>query len=466
MLDVFYMTFNAEKEYISVPKFGSHFYKAFNQNSNVLPELVVFALQEMAPLSTAFIGSYFLNPYFTRFEAALNLAAAKFAATHGLEAATDRTYTLVRTANVGMTGIMLFTRDTEAVVTVQSAEVGFGAGDMANKGAVGLRAVYNKEGKQTEMTFVSTHLAAMEWNLERRNHNWQSIVSGLVFSNPKTVLRSNPEVQAEGEEQEPLLSSTDAEQALRDISIYKPGSHLFVAGDLNYRISKTSPPTDTIQVFPVLSPPDAENYYPRFLSRDQLAAEKAAGRTLHGLTEAPIKFPPTYKYVMFPESSQTELAQIGVEEDDHDEIPAVFAKHRWPSWCDRVLYLDIPPWVPGRGTKQMYVTAYNCLPLVRTSDHRAVFLRIQVPVLTNAELQPPPDAGVVLGPGGLIDPRLKLPFPVDVESWDHRMTVKRWEVLLGWSMMVSKSKQGIMVFTTMLLVGLGAWWYRRYFSST
>ena len=70
---------------------------------------------------------------------------------------------------------------------VLAAEVGFGAGDMANKGAVGFRMKYHcqaegEEPKTTELTFVSAHLAAMEWNLDRRNRNWESVASGLVFA--------------------------------------------------------------------------------------------------------------------------------------------------------------------------------------------------------------------------------------------------------------------------------------------
>ncbi|ORY67290.1 Endonuclease/exonuclease/phosphatase [Pseudomassariella vexata] len=478
MLDLFYLTFNAGKNLISVPVFANHLHNAFGQNATTLPELVLISLQEMAPLSSAFIGSYWLSPYFSRYESALNLAAAKFIAEEERQhRPKDKAYTLVKMCNVGMTGIMLFARDKNALHNIKSAEVGFGAGDMANKGAVGLRMDFEKDGKETELTFVSTHLAAMEWNLERRNRNWESIVSGLVFVDPKQIMQSETSQHAENRPEEnrpedrpetdaqPLLAGfhPSTEKALHDISIYKPGSHLFVAGDLNYRLSKTSPPIDA--TFPGVDP-DNEDFYPRFLARDQLTAEKKAGRTLHGLTEAEIHFPPTYKYIILPKGEpETELSRIAAEEGDGEEIKWKFASHRWPGWCDRVLYADVPQWVAG--DHAIIPTAYNCLPVVRSSDHRAVFLRALVPVLSPDELAPAQDVietalrEAESGVDGrkAIDPRIKPPFVVSVDSWEHRAAVKKWERMVGWSMVISKSKQGIMVFVTVLLVGLGAWWY-------
>lgn len=226
--------------------------------------------------------------------------------------------------------------------------------------------------------------------------------------------------------------------ALHDITIYKPGSHLFVAGDLNYRISKTSP-TDKSD-FPNLDP-DSPNYFSRFLALDQLTLEKAAGRTLHGLRESSISFPPTYKLEVTGDKTWK------------------WASHRWPGWCDRVLYLDIPRWVSqSSATKEtgMDIVAYDALPMVQTSDHRAVFLRLIVPVLEPSVLTPPRD----LHASDINDPRVRLPYPVDFDSWTNRARFKKWESIIGWSMLISQSKQGITVFTTLFLVGLGVWWFR------
>jgi hypothetical protein len=134
----------------------------------------------MAPLARAFIGDYMIWPYIQCYASALSMASAAFTSV----ASQDPGYTLVHWQNVGMTGIVLFCRDASTVLSLKSSDVGFGHGDMANKGAVGIRVVLEKRGlpgesSHTEMTFVSAHLAAMEWNLDKRNKNWESIVSGL-----------------------------------------------------------------------------------------------------------------------------------------------------------------------------------------------------------------------------------------------------------------------------------------------
>ncbi|KAI1495943.1 inositol 5-phosphatase [Biscogniauxia marginata] len=473
-LDVFILTFNAAKNQINSSVFANHLYNALGQDATSLPDLLVFCIQEMAPLAKAFIGSYVLNPYFQSFESAVNLAAAKFIAEEERQTRyKDRPYTLMNTRNVGMTGIMLFAREPDAVHDLRGAEVGFGAGDMANKGAVGLRIFYKKDVggdvRETELTFVSAHLAAMEWNLEKRNKNWESIVSGLVFEDPKSVIPPEsslptPHTPEDGEEGQALLKPDSSRRALHEISIYKPGTHLFVAGDLNYRLSKTSPTNDS--TFPDTDP-ESPYYYAHFLARDQLVSEKSAGRTLHGLSEAKIDFPPTYKLIVSPKALPGTGPRHPSEEEgnDVDHVNWTWAPHRWPGWCDRVLYLELPWWAqssPGEG-KGMKVRAYDAIPVVRTSDHRAVFLRLDVPVLEPSKLVPDEwayETELNLEREKAPDPRIKLPFPIDLQSWEHRAQVKKWESIIGWSMLVSQSKQGITVLVTVLFVGLGAWWFR------
>lgn len=462
----------------------------------------------MAPLARAFIGSYVLDPYFQPYESAINLAAAKFH--DGVSASPsasssirrDNPYRLLTARNVGMTAIMLFAHEGDgsspgpasSVSDLKSTELGFGAGDMANKGAVGLRFLYGKEGAETELTFVSTHLQAFEWNLETRNKNWASIVSGLLFEDPKKHFTSPQQGSEDGDEARDLLLRRDQqgnarEKALHDISIYKPGSHLFVSGDLNYRISATSPEAGA--VFPSLDE-SSPNHYSHFLSRDQLTAEKSAGRTLQGLSEAEIRFPPTYKLKIAPSTPTTTTRNPNSGSDDEvellgdledEEVEWKWATHRWPGWCDRILYLDIPWWTNGATTSspsdrtktpQMDVRAYDALPAVRTSDHRGVYLRIGVPMLSTDELAP--TEAVVEAElarhagadaegqddreedGGLVDPRIKLPFPINPDAWAHRALVKHWERALGWSILVSNSRPAI-TLATIIIIGLGAWWF-------
>lgn len=184
------------------------------------------SLQEISPLAQSFVGGYLLNPYLMPFKEALNLAAtgvedqqqqqeeqqeqARGTASRrsrppqGLQRSAstlstlwrrqqDYPYKLVGSRNVGMTAIMLFARKPDAIHHIQFAECAFGIADMGNKGAVALRVTYSGAGspgeeqddvtadsaseqRTTVITFVATHLAAMEYNLRRRNANWASIV--------------------------------------------------------------------------------------------------------------------------------------------------------------------------------------------------------------------------------------------------------------------------------------------------
>ncbi|ROT35376.1 DNase I-like protein [Sodiomyces alkalinus F11] len=510
-LDLFILTFNCAKNFINAGVFASHLQTAFQQNATTLPEVVVISLQEVAPMSYSFIGGYFLSPYLARFEEAINLAAAKFASHSHTDNEDEpaviieptvapvpvRPYTLVRTRNVGMTAIMLFARDPTAIQSVEEAEAGFGAAEMGNKGAAGLRMLYDSQdqepgvgpGRSSELTFVATHLAAMEWNLPRRNANWAAIMRGLTFGNPEEVLKQKRKAIAEAasatgeagapssrrdEEEDDADSATETSDEgqrllqdedhaldvalraqLHDLSVFKPSSHLFVAGDLNYRISSRSPPP--MADFPSLDP-DSENYYPRFFALDQLTRERRAGRTFHGMSEAEVRFPPTYKYDVLPSS--------GGAGEGEDVVPWKFAPHRWPSWTDRILFLDIPRGVKRRGLPddltRMNVRAYDAMPVVRTSDHRAVFLRMDVPLLSAEDMTASAEATDESGDAnGVLDPRVSLPVTIDPEAWERRAAVRKREVFTGWSVLLWSTKEGALVIATAVALGIGAWWLVR-----
>ncbi|KAK4156984.1 Endonuclease/exonuclease/phosphatase [Chaetomidium leptoderma] len=533
-LDLFMLTFNCAKNFINPSVFASHLHGALSQNATGLPDLVVFSLQEVAPLSYAFIGSYFLDPYYSRFGEALNLASARVLATAEGDDDVDGggdghapvstpngspPYTLVRAKNVGMTALLMYARDPTSIRKVEEAECGFGAADMGNKGAVGLRVTWSGGGHQdgagpaktTELTFVAAHLAAMEWNLKKRNANWRSIVSGLTFANPRTILPDLPRINRAAaatpdrsgagdtappaprlptgdspdpseedepssdndndqdthplllpnQEQEPSLSPTDL-AALQSISIYKPTTHLFIAGDLNYRISATTPPPNA--AFPSFDP-SSENYHPTFLPRDQLTRERLANRTLHGLSEAAISFGPTYKFDVLPAADNEDNEEEGEEE----VVPWKFAPHRWPGWCDRVLYLDVPSWVRTT-TKQnskkveVKVKVYDALPVVRTSDHRAVFFRASVPVLGEEEMMPPSsleEAETEDDGAAAVDPRVRMPVPVDVHAWERRAAARRKEMVVGWTAFVWSTREGAVLLATVLMAAVGSWWLWR-----
>lgn len=390
-------------------------------------------------------------------------AKAKTTAVQPVPRGAQKQYSLIEARHIGYTAILLFARDATRIHSVQEAEVGFGAADMGNKGAVALRILYgDTEYDSTELTFVATHLAAMEWNLPKRNENWASIMKNMAFENPMKILNAAKGRTSEddggdednaGDESSRLLDNQvviddeELQEKFHNISVFKPTSHLFVGGDLNYRISTTSPQPDS--PFPNMDEESAD-YYPAFFCMDQLTREKSHGRTLHGMTEHPVHFPPTYKYVI--ESGKVNKA------NKLEPIPWKFATHRYPSWTDRILYLDIPSWVNDESDEElsMDVRAYDAMPVIRTSDHRPVFLRIGVPALTPEQMMSGQDSES-------LDPRVKPPVEIDPHAWERRSAARDREMALGWSTFLWGTTEGAIILGSLLVAGLGGFWlYQHY----
>lgn len=451
-------------------------------------------------------------------------------------------YTLVKQHNVGMTAIMLFALHPSTISSVELAEVGFGTLDMGNKGAVAIRCIFTPRGSSsggdgdgafTQLTLVATHLAPMEWNLKRRHANWQSICSALLFGDPVATIKevARPEDQdvvsgllrrrstgrasdsaaspaptaeeeaeaeallREAEEQDRVLAG-HMREALRDMTIFRPGSHVFVAGDLNYRTSDKSPKKE--DRFPSFDP-DSPDHWPTLLERDQLNKEKAAGKVLRCFTEEAISFPPTYKYdVMHSTDGAINEAEAkeAMERGEADlVVPYRFAKHRWPSWTDRVLYMEVPEFAKNDDQDDEDHTfeahAYTSMPLMRSSDHQPVFLRLEVPILTPTELgrevaKAKGVAGQVLdssredgkvgeagarskdGSAGSVaagdsapqdqDVRIRLPYPLDIHATARRQVARSREFMSGWTMLLWCTKEGAAALGSLAVLTLGTYW--------
>lgn len=413
-ISLYVITFNCGRALIDVDAFASHLFSGLA--SATLPDLFVLSIQEIAPISLSFLGGSSLVPYFNRFSQAVHKAAGK------------NVYNTVAIRNLGMTGLMVFAKDPSAVQDVEHAGVGVGVSEMGDKGAVGVRFTYQVQSSSTELTFVATHLRAMEDEVEGRNEDWQNIVRRLVFSSEaggKSAVLSN--------EERPLLSISP-----RDATIYKPTSHLFVAGDFNYRTSSIKPaPDDHIHTFP--QPQDdrsSPNHYSNLYKLDQLNQEKGAGRTLHGLTEAPVTFPPTYKY--------NDKGPFLTADEDTERWN--WASHRWPSWCDRILYLDMPSWI--KDTKARIIPhKYIALPLFPSSDHRPVALGFTVPLVSI----PAPDEDEEGN-----DPRIHPPFAVDVDWKTRHDRARILETIVGYLLYFSSTYEGGALFLASLAGGVGA----------
>ncbi|KAG0650462.1 Inositol polyphosphate 5-phosphatase OCRL-1 [Hyphodiscus hymeniophilus] len=398
-VNLYILTFNCGRALIDVNAFASQLFDGLEPPMLQPPDLLVLSLQELAPISHAFIGGSFLVPYFQRFHDAVQSAAA------------------IR--NLGMTAIMVFARNPSAIQDIESAGVGVGMAEMGNKGAIGVRFTYGHGSESTELTFVAAHLAAMEEEVLRRNQDWKNIVRGLVFSSSTKA----PANTASSAENRPLLSISP-----QDASIYKSTSHLFIAGDLNYRTSSMSPsPSDHIETFPQ---PHQDASSPKHISslfeRDQLNKERAAGRTLHGLTEWPVRFPPTYKY----DSKEPFLTP------DEQLSKWHWAKHRWPSWCDRILYLEIPPWMDSHNNDfKLVAKRYTALPLQPTTDHRAVTINFRVSLI------PIPKPGEEEETVSR-DPRVHPPFDIDINWKSRRDRARTLELVVGFAAYFATTREG------------------------
>lgn len=480
-IDLLFLTFNCAKSIIDTSVFGHHLQDVLGQNATALPELVVLlvfpsplfrvdrltacdsSLQEIAPMSYAFIGEMFLSNYVGRFGEALNAAACRVSGNDASECQGERSeaqYTLIAFKNVGYTAIALFSRQPDRVQDTTYAEVGFGAADMGNKGAVGIRIRYQTGPSCTVLTFVAAHLAAMEWNLSKRNANWAAIMRGMTFGNPSQLLNqlelSTSEIlDNEPDERQGLLGSVDqrtedrVRQSLQEMSIFHPSSHLFVGGDLNYRIS-SRPPTPG-SAFPSLDE-NSPNYYPKFFHLDQLTKERQAGRTFHGLQEQKVDFPPTYKY---EPSAQLSTGHGSVRNRDWK-----FAPHRYPSWTDRILFLDLPLWAKHASpSAKIEVLAYDCMPVMHTSDHRPVFLRVRVPALDSTQAWAP-EAEYEQMEALYSDPRARPPIEIDPEAWERRKSARRREIWLGWSMLLWSTKEGCLFIVTAVASAFLLYWFR------
>ena len=449
-LKTYIVTFNCGRKPINAPVFATHLFSALPKPQTA-PDILVLCLQELASLGYSFLGGSYLVPYLSPFRHAVTIAA---------ESLDNASYVNIITRNLGMTAIMVFVlRDQTAQVRwLETAGVGVGMHGLGNKGAVGIRMGYSIGEDTLDMTFVSAHLAPMEDALERRNEDWANIVRGLVFvpvsptAVRKTTAQRLPQDGSNANETDPLLPAGPEEDSIPPMSgLYTPTSHLFFAGDLNYRTSSTKPVENAYLTWPQpTKDPKAPEHYSHLLPSDQLTRERQAGRTLHGLQEAPIDFPPTYKY------SDKARAVAGTKQvDDNSERETWdWAKHRYPSWCDRILYLPLPPWMTIAShamSSKLHTQRYKALPLMATSDHRPVACLINVP----AEAIPEPDKGEE--EENKKDVRLLPPFDLDPYWRERRETARMKEVSVGLACYLGLTWEGRGILIAVVIGALGGW---------
>ena len=396
-LNTYILTFNCARNLIDRTAFASQLFNGLTNRE--LPDLLVLSLQEIAPVSSSFLGGSSISPYLERIQDAVGDAARTFGGGGDV-------YTLVLCENVGMTALIILAKQHDRIYDIETAGVGVGLWEMSNKGAVGARLTYRSESASILLTFIAAHFAPFESEVKRRNQDWENTVRGLCFSSKERSIH-----QSSSSEEESLLS-----RKLREASIYDSRSYLFVAGDLNYRTSTMSPSAkDHLESFPRPGEdPSSARHPSTLLSGDQLKQERSASRTLHGLVEAPITFPPTYKY----QNKGPFLTP------DEDLSKWHWAKHRWPSWCDRILWLPLPQWFQkSHPDSHITIHKYSALPLFPTSDHRAVALHVSVPLVDFPE---PPKEFL-----NSTDARVIPPFAVNKDWKGRRQAARRLEIVVG-----------------------------------
>lgn len=431
-LTILIVTFNCARELVPSEAFARHIANVIPKPQG--PDILVFSLQELAPIAYSFLGGSLLVPYYQRLHDAVCIAASTLG---------EVEYTNVITRNVGMTALMVFARKerVDQLEWIEMAGVGLGLHEMGNKGAVAARIGFSAAEGSMEITFVAAHLAPMEDGLDRRNEDWKNIVRGLAFvplDSEATTVRTRTS-QATTDEDQPLLPGSTNTTNPRN-GLYTPTAHLFVAGDLNYRTSSVKPIGSDYSKYPQPTKDTTDpRYYTNLLQKDQLIRELKAGRTCFGLQEAPIEFPPTYKY--------SHKARAVAETSDG--VKWDWANHRWPSWCDRILYLDLPSWMKEQDpSNRVQVQDYTALPLMSTSDHRPVALLLEIP----PKPIPSPDFEA---PNR--DLRLHPPFALNPDWRQQRAAARRKEIVVGLGAYFSLTWEGRGILLGILIGILGAW---------
>lgn len=271
----------------------------------------------------------------------------------------------------------------ERIKEIRTATVGTGLlGLMGNKGAAAARIVVGGvvPGQPDDvLTFVTAHLAAHDHNVPRRNRDWKNIVSRLVFI-PEAVQPLPPP---------PILSATankatSDEKSLDGITekyetahstqskkrtpkaldkdsygLYET-SHLFVFGDLNYRIGFNVKPSPSLArkgyEAEKLKKSDVKRKiyqadWRTLATYDQLSIEHtdpSGPRVFHGLVEPDLRlvgYGPTYKYKIDKEArkraekaAEKDQAETSFEDTTVKGKFGELSSKRVPGWTDRILW--------------------------------------------------------------------------------------------------------------------------------
>ena len=249
----------------------------------VVPDLYAIAVQELLPVHLA---RELTNPSST---AELTSPVAGLSGTV-LLALTDRIeslltshakslsgspekYTLVSRVSHGGNALWLFARQhttSGRIGRPLTSTLGLYWFGLSNKGAVGIRVpILRDKGQWETLTYVCAHLEAFDHNVPRRNTQYRNILSSLQFKG--------------GALEKP-------------VQVFDT-SHLFVLGDLNYRL--THLPSGTYPSGGDGDDLDIQKERAGLVQLDTLKREQREGRAFGGLKEGDLsRFAPTYKRIV------------------------------------------------------------------------------------------------------------------------------------------------------------------------
>ncbi|WFD31185.1 phosphoinositide 5-phosphatase [Malassezia sp. CBS 17886] len=296
------------------------------------PHIVALSFQEVVPLTAQQLLGSPAEP--------MRLwEAAALRALNAPDGAADATYMVLRHEVMFATTLLVLLRADMLpyVRTVEGStkKTGF-RGIGGNKGGVAVRL----EAHDTSVCFVGAHLAAGTSHAMERNSDYAAIVRDVCFP------RGRP------------LTAHD---------------HIFWVGDMNYRLDSLGSEEvralaegiDSSAYVADSAAAHADGALAKLLAHDQLLRVVQGGQAFTGYMEAPIRFPPTYKY------------------DLHSDAYDSSEKLRPPAWTDRILFRSTLA-EPERTPIRVYV--YGCAD-VRISDHRPVYALLAMDAFVIDELR-------------------------------------------------------------------------------
>ncbi|KAJ8079130.1 hypothetical protein PM082_013418 [Marasmius tenuissimus] len=373
------------------------------------PDLVAVGFQELLPLHLGLSG--FSAPVINDRDSHIRNQIEENAPNK------EKFSTVAKVVNAGV-ALLVYARDDgigRKVCDVQTAWTGSGPGYMGNKGAVGIRfRIPDEDGGVGETyTFVCAHLTAHEHYLQARIADFHHIVGTLLF----------PPIPG---------SDTNAPSTLYETS------HLFFAGDLNFRVAipKSHPLASTLWN-DFAQAMESESTRTALKEFDQLLIEQKKGTAFVGMREGEFwKFKCSYKY------------KLGAVDE--------YSSKRTPSWTDRILYTTHTDSPDTPEVSNITNCIYTSIPSYTTSDHKPIVAMLLLPPRSPNTTQ------------SSTPPLIRLPSTY-VPRRDPRANLKRYAgkildrtVGILWWLLTIIGAGSAVVGIFNFVIGLGAWgWWNR-----